>query len=316
MMATYLVTGGAGFIGSNLVEALLARGERVRVIDNFSTGHRSNLAGLSGDLEVVEGDITDLPAVQAVMTGVDYVLHQAAIPSVQRSVKDPLATDRANVLGTLNTLWAAKEAGVKRFIYAASSSAYGEAIAPKKSEDLPARPLSPYGVSKLAGELYCTAFTHVYGLETVALRYFNVFGPRQDANSEYSAVIPRFISALLAGRQPTIYGDGEQTRDFTYIANVVDGNLRALTAPGAAGQVFNLAAGGQVSLNKLVQTLGDILGVRATPAYAAARPGDIRDSSADISRAQATLGYQPCVDLREGLEATIDWLRRQQTVPA
>jgi nucleoside-diphosphate-sugar epimerase len=318
-MATYLVTGGAGFIGSNLVQALLASDERdprVRVLDNFSTGKRENLAGLSGDLEVIEGDLTDLSTVQATMSGVDYVLHQAAIPSVQRSVKDPLATDRANVLGTLNVLWAAKEAAVKRVVYAASSSAYGEAIAPKKSESMPARPLSPYGVSKLAGELYCAAFTNVYGLETVALRYFNVFGPRQDANSEYSAVIPRFISALLAGRQPVIYGDGEQTRDFTYIANVVDGNLRALTAPGAAGQMMNLAAGGRVSLNTLARTLGDILGVPATPTYAAARPGDIRDSSADISRAQDILGYTPRVDLRTGLEATIGWLRQRTPVAA
>jgi nucleoside-diphosphate-sugar epimerase len=312
-MTTYLVTGGAGFIGSNLVEALLAQGGRVRVLDNFSTGKRENLAGLSGDLEVIEGDITDWPATIAATRGADYVLHHAAIPSVQRSVRDPLATDRTNVLGTLHVLQAAREAGVKRVLYAASSSAYGEAVAEQKSEDLPARPISPYGVSKLAGELYCVAFTAVYGLETVALRYFNVFGPRQDALSEYSAVIPRFITALLSGGQPVIYGDGEQTRDFTFVANVVDANLRALTAPGVAGQVFNVAAGGRISLNTLARLLGEIMGPTVAPIYAAARPGDIRASSADISRARATLGYAPRIDFRAGLEATVEWLRQRET---
>lgn len=307
---SYLVTGGAGFIGSHIVEALLARGEAVRVLDNFSSGKQANLAGFTGALEVIEGDLTDLPTVQAAMRGVDYVLHQAAVPSVHRSVVDPFTTDRANVLGTLNVLWAAKEAGVRRVAYAASSSAYGEAVAGKKREDLPARPLSPYGVSKLAGELYCAAFTSVYGLETVALRYFNVFGPRQDANSEYSAVIPKFIAALLAGRQPTIYGDGEQTRDFTYVANVVDGNLRALTAPGAAGQVINVATGGQVSLNQLAQALGEVLGVAVAPTYAPPRAGDIRHSSADIGLAERLLGYKPRVSFRDGLARTVAWLRQ------
>ncbi len=310
-MAIYLVTGGAGFIGSNLVEALLARNECVRVIDNFSTGQRDNLAEFSGDLTLIEGDITDSATMQAAMRGVDYVLHQAAIASVQRSVDDPVETDRTNVLGTLNVLQAARAAGVRRVVYAASSSAYGETAAGRINEETPTRPVSPYGVSKLAGELYCSAFYQVYGLETVTLRYFNVFGQRQDPNSEYSAVIPRFISALLAGQPPTIYGDGEQTRDFTYIANVVEGNLRALTAPTAPGQTINLATGSRVSLNQLVQALGQLLGISIQPHYAPARPGDIRDSSADIRRAQKVLGYKPVVDFQSGLEATLDWYRQK-----
>lgn len=311
-MTTFLITGGAGFIGSNLAAALLADGDQVRILDNFSTGKRENIASLSGDLVVLEGDITHLPTVESAAQGANYVLHQAAIPSVQRSVHDPFATDRTNVLGTLNVLWAARAAGVKRVVYAASSSAYGEAVAVKKVESLPARPISPYGVSKLAAELYCAAFTSTYGLPTVALRYFNVFGPRQDAGSEYSAVIPRFIMALLTGQQPTIYGDGEQTRDFTYVANVVDANLRALTADGAAGKVFNVAAGGRISLNQLANTLGEIIGCPVTPNYVAARPGDIRDSSADIGQARSTLGYVPSVDFRTGLEATVTWLKQSR----
>jgi nucleoside-diphosphate-sugar epimerase len=306
-MATYLVTGGAGFIGSNLVEALLGRGERVRVLDNFSTGKPENLAGLGGDLSIIEGEVTDPWAVREAMRGVDYVLHQAAIASVQRSIDDPVATERTNVLGTLQVLEAAKAAGVQRLVYAASSSAYGETVADKIHEDLPVRPVSPYGVSKLAGEMYCSAFYNVYGLETVALRYFNVFGPRQDPESEYSAVIPRFIKMLLAGEQPTIYGDGEQTRDFTYIDNVVAGNLLALAAPNAAGKTFNLASGRRISLNQLAETLGKILGVTVLPKYAPARAGDIRDSSADISRAKAGLDYTPMVDFYTGLENTIVW---------
>jgi nucleoside-diphosphate-sugar epimerase len=316
LLNSYLVTGGAGFVGSNLVEALLAGADgpaRVRVLDNFSTGKAENLAGLTGSLEVVEGDITDLSTVQAAMRGIDYVFHQAAIPSVQRSVGDPFATDRANVLGTLNVLWAAREAAVKRVVYAGSSSAYGEASAPAKYEALPTMPLSPYGVSKLTGELYCAAFTRVYGLETVTLRYFNVFGPRQDPGSEYSAVIPRFIQALLTGQQPIVYGDGEQTRDFTYVANVVQGNLLALRAPEAAGDVFNVAMGGQVSLNTLARLVGEVLGVAVNPTYAGARAGDIRDSRADISKARAVLGYAPRVDFRTGLELTVAWLRQAQS---
>lgn len=311
-MAHYLVTGGAGFIGSNLVEALLAREEQVRVLDNFSTGKPKNLSGLVGDLEVIEGDVIDLPTVRSAMNGIDYVFHEAAIASVHRSVSDPIATDRTNVLGTLNVLWAAYEAGVRRVVYAASSSAYGEASG-QVQEDFPKHPISPYGVSKLAGEQYCSAFHTTYGLETVALRYFNVFGPRQDPSSEYSAVIPRFINAILAGRSPTIYGDGEQTRDFTYIANVIDGNLRALTAPNAPGQSFNLATGSRISLNQLANSLGEILAQPVQPEYAPARPGDIRDSSADISRAAGVLGYLPIVDFCEGLEKTIAWFRRSGT---
>jgi len=313
-MATYLVTGGAGFIGSNLVEALLERGERVRVLDNFSTGKPENLAGLGGDLSVIEGEVTDPWAVREAMRGVDYVLHQAAIASVQRSIDDPVATERTNGLGTLQVLEAAKAAGVQRLVYAASSSAYGETVADKIHEGLPARPISPYGVSKLAGEMYCSAFYNVYGLETVALRYFNVFGPRQDPEGEYSAVIPRFIKMLLSGEQPTIYGDGEQTRDFTYIDNVVAGNLLALTARNAAGQTFNLATGRRISLNQLAETLGKILEIRVQPKYAPARAGEIRDSSADISRAKAGLGYAPVVDFYTGLEKTIAWFTERVAV--
>lgn len=308
-MTHYLVTGGAGFIGSNLVEALLARGEQVRVLDNFSTGRRENLENLSGELEVIEGDVTDLATVRSAIQGVEYVFHEAAIASVHRSVADPISTDRTNALGTLNVLWAAHEAEVRRVVYAASSSAYGEASGNIK-EDHRTHPISPYGVSKLAGELYCSAFYSTYGLETVALRYFNVFGPRQDPTSEYSAVIPRFISAILAGRQPTIYGDGEQTRDFTYVANIVDGNLRALTSPDAAGQSLNLATGSRISLNQLANTLGEILAVPVQPEYAPTRPGDIRHSSADIARASQVLGYTPVVDFRLGLERTVTWFRQ------
>lgn len=307
-MTLYLVTGGAGFIGSNLVRALLARGDSVRVLDNFSTGKPENLASLAGDLEVIEGDITHLREVQAAMRGATYVFHEAAVVSVHRSVADPLGTDFANVTGTLNVLWSAKEAGVQRVVYAASSAAYESGEGPKR-EDMPALPVSPYGVSKLAAELYCRAFYEVYGLETVALRYFNVFGPNQAPDSPYSAVIPLFISALLSDRQPVIYGDGEQTRDFTFVANVVDGNLRAIGAPQAAGYTINLATGSRISLNQLVQKLGQLLNVRVDPVYAPPRPGDIRHSSADIGRARQLLGYTPLVDFPNGLQATLDWFR-------
>lgn len=311
-MTHYLVTGGAGFIGSNLVEALLARGEQVRVLDNFSTGRRENLENLRGALEVLEGDITDLATVNSAVQGIDYVFHEAAIASVHRSVADPILTDRTNVLGTLNVLWAAHKSRVRRVVYAASSSAYGEASG-KIKEDHPTHPISPYGVSKLAGELYCAAFYSTYGLETVALRYFNVFGPRQDPGSEYSAVIPRFISAILAGRQPIIYGDGEQTRDFTYVENVIDGNLRALTSPTAVGQSFNLATGSRISLNQLANALGEILAIPVQPEYAPARPGDIRHSSADITCASEALGFIPVVDFHSGLEKTAAWFRQSQS---
>jgi UDP-glucose 4-epimerase len=242
------------------------------------------------------------------MQDVDYVFHEAAIASVQRSIDDPLATDRVNVGGTLNVLWAAKAAGVRRLVYAASSAAY-ESGTERKREDMAVRPLSPYGVSKLTGEFYCTAFYHVFGLETVALRYFNVFGPRQDPESEYAAVIPRFIQARLHGDQPCIYGDGEQTRDFTFVANIVAGNLNAMEAPDAAGQVFNIATGRPLSLNKLAHLIGDILALSMDPIYAAARPGDIRHSGADIGRAQAVLGYKPQVTVEAGLEATVAWFK-------
>lgn len=307
-MTRYLVTGGAGFIGSNIAQALLARGEQVRVLDNFSTGKRENLRDLSGDLEIIEGDITQLATVREAMAGVDYVFHEAAIASVQSSVDDPVATDRVNVGGTLNVLWAAQAAGVRRLVYAASSAAY-ESGSERKREDMRVRPVSPYGVSKLAGEFYCSAFYHVYGLETVALRYFNVFGPRQDPDSEYSAVIPRFIRALLNGQQPHIFGDGEQTRDFTFVANVVAGNLLALEVPNAVGHIYNIATGRPISLNDLAQTLGEILQVPVQPTYAPARPGDIRHSSADIAQARTVLGYLPSIGIESGLEATVAWFK-------
>lgn len=309
-MALYLVTGGAGFIGSNIVEELVARGERVRVLDNFSTGRRDNLAPFLDRIELVVGDLSDLATARRAMEGVEYVLHQAALPSVQRSVDDPLASHAANVTGTLNVLVAAREAGVRRVVYAASSSSYGDTPTLPKREDMLPQPKSPYAVSKLAGEHYCRAFTEVYGLETVALRYFNVFGPRQNHASQYAAVVPLFITAMLRGESPVIYGDGLQSRDFTYVANVVQANLLAATAPGAAGRVFNVACGTRYTLLDLVAALNDILGARIAPVHAAPRPGDVRHSLADISAAQETLGYRVEVDFLEGLRRTVAWYRR------
>ncbi len=274
MTETYVVTGGAGFIGSHLAERLLRDGQRVRIVDNFSTGKRENIAALAslGDLEVHEVSITDRASLPPIFEGADYVFHQAALASVPRSVADPIGTNEANVTGTLNVLIASRDAGVKRVVYAASSSAYGEVEAEYQVETMPPNPLSPYGVSKLTGEYYCKAFTHVYGLETVVLRYFNVFGPRQDEMSQYAAVIPKFITAMMVGKPPIIYGDGEQSRDFTYVDNVVHGNLLALRAPGAAGEVMNLALGGSVSLLQLVDTLNRVLGTSIAPIHAELAP--------------------------------------------
>ena len=308
-MATYLVTGGAGFIGSNIVEALIERGHAVRVVDNFLTGRRENLEPFAGRFELVEGDIRDLDLMRSVVRGCDYVLHQAALPSVPRSVEDPLTAHAINVDGTLNVLVAAREEGVKRVVFASSSAVYGESPVEAKHEDLPPMPVSPYGASKAAGEAYMSAFSAVYGLQTVALRYFNVFGPRQDPNSQYAAVVPLFVRALLDGRPPTIFGDGEQSRDFTYVANVVEANLLAAAAPEAAGKVINVACGGSVSVNRLAAVLAGILGVSIEPVHADPRPGDIRHSLADISRARALLGYEPRVGLEEGLRRTCDWFR-------
>lgn len=308
-MAKFLVTGGAGFIGSNIAEALLKRGDQVRVLDNLSTGYTHNLDGLNAEL--IEGDITDAAAVAKAVEGVDFVYHQAALASVPRSVKDPIATNEACVTGTVNILHEAKKAGVKRVIYAASSSAYGDQpFMSKRESDLPA-PLSPYAVAKLAGEYYCHAFWETYGLETVCIRYFNVFGPRQDPGSAYSAVIPLFITALLEGQQPKIYGDGEQTRDFTFIKNVVHGNLLAAEAPAAdvAGKTFNVANGKTISLNQMLSMLNELLGTDVKATFEDARVGDVRDSLADISGARKCLGYEPVVSFEEGLKQSIDFYK-------
>jgi nucleoside-diphosphate-sugar epimerase len=307
-MPVYVVTGGAGFIGSHLVEALVARGATVRVADNLSTGKRENLAHVPG-VDLLVGDLADSGFARQAVDGAEYVLHQAAIPSVPRSVADPVASHRANVDATLNVLVAARDAGVRRVVYAGSSSAYGDTPTLPKHEDMPTAPLSPYALQKLVGEQYGQLFTALYGLETVTIRYFNVFGPRQDPSSPYSGVISLFIRALVEGRPPTIYGDGGQTRDFTYVANVVDGVLRACEVPGVAGQVFNVATGGRISLNELYDALRAIVGGGPAPVYAAPRAGDVRDSQADISRAETALGYEPIVPLDEGLRRTIAWWR-------
>lgn len=308
-MSLYLITGGAGFIGSNLAAELLARGERVRVLDNFSTGQRANLAPLAGRLEIVEGDVRSYHLVREAVEGVDFVLHQAALPSVPRSVRDPITTNEVNVLGTLNVLQAAREAGVQRLVYASSSSIYGNSSELPKQESLPPHPLSPYAISKLAGEQYCRVFWQLYGFETVCLRYFNVFGPRQDPTSQYSAVIPKFITALFNGRELTIHGDGRQSRDFTFIANVVQANLLACAAAEAPGGVFNVARGERYTLLKLVAALSEITGQKAQVNHTPPRPGDVPHSQADISLARTALGYDPAVDLRAGLEQTVDWFK-------
>ena len=312
-MAHYLVTGGAGFIGSHLAEELVRRGHRVRVADSLVTGRRSNLDHIPG-VEFMEGDLADLDVARRAVDGVDFVLHQAAIPSVPRSVQDPIASNRANVDGTLNVLVASRDAGVRRVVFAGSSSAYGDTPTLPKREDMPTRPLSPYALQKVVGEQYLQMFTRLYGLETVSIRYFNVFGPRQDPSSPYSGVISVFATALLDGRAPTIYGDGEQTRDFTYIANVVDGVLRAVEADEASGEVINVATSGRVSLNVLFETMRRLIGVDVTPVYAAPRKGDVRDSQADITKAQRILGYQPTVSFEDGLQRTVEWYRASRSV--
>jgi UDP-glucose 4-epimerase len=310
-MAHYLVTGGAGFIGSNIVAQLLGRGEQVRVLDNFSTGCRENIVPFLGQIDLVEGDLRDLSTVSQAVESVDYVLHQGALPSVQRSVDAPLATHAANATGTLNVLIAARDAGVRRVVYASSSSIYGDSPTLPKREDMLPAPKSPYAVSKMTGEQYCRAFTEVFGVETICLRYFNVFGPRQDPTSEYSAVIPLFITAVLRGEAPTIYGDGKQSRDFTYVADVVHANLLAATAPEAAvGRVFNIACGERYALLDLVAALSDILDTGIEPLHAPSRPGDVRHSLADISAARQALDYEPQVGFQEGLRRTVAWFRR------
>jgi nucleoside-diphosphate-sugar epimerase len=316
-MALHLVTGGAGFIGSHVTERLLSEGHDVRVVDDFSTGRRENLEFSPGSdrwgrLEVVPGDITDPQTARRAVAGVETVFHQAAIPSVPRSVADPMASHQANASGTLNLLLASRDAGVRRFVYASSSSVYGESPTLPKQESMPPDPLSPYAISKLSAELYARAFTRIHGLPTIGLRYFNVFGPRQDPNSEYAAVVPNFIMALARGRQPTIYGDGQQTRDFTYVSNAVDANLAAARCPEEAfGGTYNVACGQRVSLLELVARLNALFGTALEPLHAPQRAGDVKHSLADISLAASKLGYRPAVDLDEGLSRTAAWFRKK-----
>jgi nucleoside-diphosphate-sugar epimerase len=309
-MAHFLVTGGAGFIGSHIVDELVERGDKVRVLDNFATGKRGNLAHCADRIELVEGDIRDLETCRRACAGVDFVLHQAALGSVPRSIADPLTTHEVNVTGTLKMLLAARDAGVRRFVYAASSSTYGDHPALPKQEGRIGNPLSPYAVTKYADELYAQVFGRCYGLATVGLRYFNVFGPRQDPFSQYAAVIPLFVSALLRGQAPTIHGDGEQTRDFTFVANAVEANLRAATAPEAAvGEVFNIACQERTSLNRLYARLQELLGAAIPASHGPPRSGDVRDSLADIAKAQRLLGYRGAIRIDQGLERSIAWYR-------
>jgi nucleoside-diphosphate-sugar epimerase len=304
-MTRVLVTGGAGFIGSHLIERLLRDGFDVRVLDNFATGRRSNLSGWRQDVELVEGDVQSFERAHAAVRGCEFVLHQAALPSVPRSIGDPLTTNATNVVGTLNVLLASRDSGVRRVVYASSSSVYGAASSLPKYEGMQALPISPYAVTKLAGEGYCRSFYEVYGLETVVLRYFNVFGPRQDPESQYAAVIPRFIDAALRGRPLTIYGDGEQSRDFTYVDNVVSANVLAMHARAAAGQVINAASGARTTLNRLVEEIGTAVGEHPSAVYADGRPGEVRHSQADLTLAHDVLSYEPGVTLSEGIARTV-----------
>jgi nucleoside-diphosphate-sugar epimerase len=308
-MAKYVVTGGAGFIGSHLVEELLRRNETVRIADNFSTGRRENLPPPAANVELVEGDLADPEVARRAVAGCDFVVHQAAIPSVPRSIHDPMTSHRANVEGLLQVLLASRDAGVKRVVFAGSSSVYGDTAVLPKREDMRPNPLSPYALQKLIGEQYLQQFTRHYGLETVTTRYFNVFGPRQQPGSPYSGVISLFIDALAAGRAPTIHGDGKQTRDFTYVGDVVQGVLRACQAPNVAGEVMNVAAGGRVSLLELVRQLQLILGSNVEPIFGPTREGDVRDSQADIFKARRLLGFEPSVPFDEGLRRTVAWHR-------
>jgi len=310
MSERYLVTGGAGFIGANIVEELVNKGKEVRVIDNLSTGKFENIEPFLGKIQFIQGDLRYLNTVSEVIQGIDYVIHQAALPSVPRSVETPIESNDNNTNGTLNVLYSAKQAGVKRVVYAASSSAYGESPTLPKVETMNPDPLSPYAVNKLIGEYYCSVFSHVYGLETVTLRYFNVFGPKQDPNSYYSAVIPKFIKALLEGKSPTIFGDGKQSRDFCYVENVVNANILACTAPEAVGQVINIACGERITLNELYRSLCQILGISISANYGEPRPGDIKHSLADIEKAQKLLNYQVLVRVHEGLEKTALWFKK------
>lgn len=308
MSSLYLVTGGAGFIGSNLVRHLVSRGDRVRVLDNFATGRRENLQEILHEIELVEGDLRSFDVVSRACRGVRYVLHLGALGSVSRSVQDPLTTHEVNITGTLNVLRAAREAGVERWVFSSSSSVYGNTPVLPKQEDMIPTPLSPYALSKLAGEHYGRLFYTLYGLPTFMLRYFNVFGPRQNPRSQYAAVIPLFVDALRSGRAPTIFGDGEQTRDFTYVEDVISANLACCTAPlSAAGAVYNVAWGNRISVNELARRISGLLGVDRAPVYQPARAGDVRDSQADNTRARTGLGWEPKVPFEEGLRRTVAW---------
>lgn len=310
--ARYLITGGAGFIGSHIAETLLKQGEPVRVYDNLLTGRQTNLTVLRSygkQVEIIDGDLRDVKAVQSAVQGVEVVFHQAALASVPRSIANPVDSLEININGTQNVLLAARDAGVRRVVYASSSSVYGNTPTLPKHEAMPTAPMSPYAVQKLTAELLCGVFTRIYGLETVALRYFNVFGPRQDPTSEYAAVIPRFITALLEGHRPIVFGDGEQTRDFTYIENVVQANLLAATAPDAVGAAMNIGCGELISLNNVLKLAGELLDMPVDADYREARSGDVRDSLADISKARKLLGYAPAINFREGLARTIVALR-------
>jgi UDP-N-acetylglucosamine/UDP-N-acetyl-alpha-D-glucosaminouronate 4-epimerase len=314
-MASYLVTGGAGFIGSHLTEELVRRGHRVRVADNLVTGKRRNLDHIRG-VEFLEGDLADLAFARTATDGMEFVLHQAAMASVPRSVKDPITSNRANIDAALNVLVASRDAGVMRVVYAGSSSVYGDTPTLPKHEGMTPNPLSPYALQKLVGEEYCRMFTRLYGLETVTIRYFNVFGPRQDPGSPYSGVISLFATALLESRRPTIYGDGEQTRDFTYVANVVDGVLKACEARDANGQTINVATGLRMSLNELLKVMNRLAGTSMEPLRHEPRTGDVKDSQADISKAKSLLGYQPTVSSEEGLKRTLEWYRSERAAPS
>jgi UDP-N-acetylglucosamine/UDP-N-acetyl-alpha-D-glucosaminouronate 4-epimerase len=303
-----LVTGGGGFIGSNVVRALLARGDDVRVLDNFSTGSRANLAGLQHDVQLVEGDLRSYERVHAAVRGAEVVFHQGALPSVPRSVQDPLTTTAVNIEGTLNVLLAARDEGVRRIVNASSSSVYGNTGELPRVETQAPDPISPYAVAKLAAERFCTSFSRVYGMEIVSLRYFNVFGPRQDPTSQYAAVVPRFIRAVAGDEPVTIYGDGEQSRDFTFVDNVVGANLLAADAPGVGGEILNIATGGSVTVNALADAIGALLGKPVTKAYESAREADVRASWADVAEAKRLLGFEPQVDFDQGLERTADYL--------
>jgi len=309
-MGTHLVTGGAGFIGSHITEALVKRGDAVRVLDNFATGRKENLAGFEDKITLIRGDLNDPDALAEATNSVDVIYHLAALPSVPRSVDDPIGSNRANVDGTVALLWAAKNAQARRVVYSASSSAYGDSPHFPRVETLLPEPLSPYAVAKLAGEYYCRAFWECYGLETIGLRYFNVFGPRQNPESQYAAAIPLFITAILEDRSPTVYGDGEQSRDFTYIENVVQANLRAAEAPKeACGKVFNTACGQSVTVNETIAAINRILGKNVPSVFAPPRPGDVKHSNADISLARKLLDYEPTVMFEEGLERTMEYFR-------